>query len=158
MQAKFKILSLLPRGVVMLMTAIGCALASLPAAALPATSPGFAAPTQFSTPSPGLGTVRVVLALALVLGAVFAAAAVLRRLRLMSAGATPQLQVVAQVSLGARERAVLLRVAGQQLLVGVAPGAAPGDDPVPPAATAAAADAAASRPGFAELLRRSLGR
>ena len=165
MQAKSKIPSLLPRGAVLLMATIGSAMASQPVAALAAAGSAFAAPTQFSAASPGLGAVRVVLALALVLAAVFAAAAVLRRLRLMSAAGTPQLQVVAQVSLGARERAVLLRVAGQQLLVGVAPGSvcllqtlavAAHDDSTPPPATSV--DAVPSRPGFAELLRRSLGR
>lgn len=134
-----------------------------------ATSAAFAAPAGFTAPGAGFGVVRLVLALALVLAAVFAAAALLRRLRVLSAAGTAQLQVVCQVALGARERAVLLRAGGQQLLVGVAPGNVrllcilPDSTPEPSATAVDGgggqrAGAAPALPNFRELLRRSLGR
>lgn len=137
---------------------------AMPRLADAASAVPFAAPTQFTTTGPGAGAVRMLLALALVLAAVFAAAALLRRLRGLGAVSATNLQVIAQVSLGSRERAVLLRAGNQQLLVGVAPGsvrllcALPESLPESPAlATETVADAAAL-PKFRELLRRSLGR
>ncbi len=131
-----------------------------------ATSSPFAAPTGFVAPGAGLGMVRLVLALALVLAAVYAAAALLRRLRVLGTAGSAQLQVVSQVALGARERAVLLRAGDQQLLVGVAPGNVRLLCTLPDAAPAAPTDGAAplpagaagTMPNFRELLRRSLGR
>jgi len=109
---------------------------------------------------------------------VYAAAALMRRLRLVGALKGPNLEIISQVSLGARERAVLLRAGTQQLLIGVAPGqvqllcllpeGTPGTAPQGPAGTgrpggqcAAGGGAEAVRPAapsFRELLRRSLGR
>jgi flagellar protein FliO/FliZ len=126
-----------------------------------ASAAAFAAPTQFTAPSASFGVMRMVLALLLVLAAVYAAAALLRRLRVQGPAGATELQVISQVALGARERAVLLRAGSQQLLVGVAPGsvrllctlaepvAAPGGEP---------ATAPTAVPNFRELLRRSLGR
>jgi flagellar protein FliO/FliZ len=62
------------------------------------------------------------LALAVVLAAVFAAAWLMRRLRGFGQRNGQVIQVVADVSLGGKERAVLLQVGGTKLLVGVAPG------------------------------------
>ncbi len=134
-----------------------------------ASSAPFAAPAGMSPPGAGFGVIRLVLALALVLAAVYAAAALLRRLRVLGAPGTAQLQILSQVALGARERAVLLRAGDQQLLVGVAPGnvrllcALPDALPAPLATTAdgpaaKAGGSAPALPNFRELLRRSLGR
>jgi flagellar protein FliO/FliZ len=68
----------------------------------------------------GLG--EVTLALLLVLGAVFALAWLLKRLRGFGARAGNGLEVIAQLPLGQKERAVLLRVGPSQVLLGVAPG------------------------------------
>ena len=68
------------------------------------------------------GTLRVTLAMVLVLGALLGAAWLARRVRGAGAAGSAGLAVLAQVSLGARERAVLLRVGAMQVLVGVAPG------------------------------------
>lgn len=103
---------------------------------------------------------RVCVALAFVVAAVYAVAWLMRRLRNGVGANAPGLTVVSQVSLGTRERAVLLRVGGQHLLLGVAAGsvrllqevtvsAPPADAPASPAG---------ERPNFRELLRRSLGR
>ncbi len=71
----------------------------------------------------GLGSLgEVTLALLLVLGAVSALAWLLKRVRGFGAGAGGALDVLAQVPLGHKERAVLLRVGTTQILVGVAPG------------------------------------
>jgi flagellar protein FliO/FliZ len=146
-------------------------LAALPLAVVAgaAHAAAFAAPTQFTAPSAGFGVMRMVLALLLVLAAVYAAAALLRRLRVLGPAGTAELQVISQVALGARERAVLLRAGSQQLLVGVAPGsvrllctlAEPASLPAGTAAAPPPGGATGSPPGmpnFRELLRRSLGR
>jgi flagellar protein FliO/FliZ len=122
----------------------------------------FAAPTQFTAPSAGFGVMRMVLALLLVLAAVYAAAALLRRLRVQGSAGSAELQVVSQVALGARERAVLLRAGSQQLLVGVAPGSVrllcTLAEPAASPGTGGAAGTQPTMPNFRELLRRSLGR
>lgn len=129
-------------------------------AAHTASANAFAAPAQISAPSAGFGVMRMVLALLLVLAAVYAAAALLRRLRVLGPAGTAELQIISQVALGARERAVLLRAGSQQLLVGVAPGSVrllcALAEPV--ASTGPSADVAVPKPNFRDLLRRSLGR
>jgi flagellar protein FliO/FliZ len=142
---------------------------ALTSVAQAASAAAFAAPTQFTAPSAGFGVMRMVLALLLVLAAVYAAAALLRRLRVLGPSGTAELQVLSQVTLGARERAVLLRAGSQQLLVGVAPGSVrllcvltePASSPATAATEPASGGAAAAQPtlpSFRELLRRSLGR
>ena len=121
----------------------------------------------------GGGALRVMLALMLVLAAVFAAAWLLRRLRLVGGADGSELTILGQVSLGARERAVLLRVGQERLLLGVAAGSvrllhaltepaepklAPLAAPQDRALTGASAAAGAAAPTFRELLRRTLGR
>ena len=68
----------------------------------------------------GLG--EVTLALLLVLGAVFALAWVLKRARAFSSRPGGALEVLAQVPLGQKERAVLVRVGATQILLGIAAG------------------------------------
>ena len=84
----------------------------------------FAAPqTAPATHAGGLGGLgEVTLALLLVLGAVFALAWLLKRARGFGSRAGGALEVLAQVPLGQKERAVLLKVGATQLLLGVAPG------------------------------------
>ena len=120
----------------------------------------FAAPGLAAPPSPGLGGLgEVTLALALVLAAIFALAWVVRRIR--GASARPgTLDVLAEVRLGAKERAVLIKVGTQQVLVGVAPGQVSAlhvlAEPIEVARAERAG--AAERPTFASLLKRSLGK
>jgi flagellar protein FliO/FliZ len=144
------------------------AIAAGSAVARAADTLAFAAPTAApSATAPVIGTLRVALAMFLVLGAVLAAAWLTRRLRGAGGASAGGLEVLAQVSLGTRERAVLLRVAGRQVLLGVAPGSvrtlhvvdSSGD-----AAELTAADVVAapgvelSRPTFKSLLLKSLGK
>ena len=84
----------------------------------------FAAPqTAPAAHAGGLGGLgEVTLALLLVLGAVFALAWFLKRVRAFGSRAGGALDVLAQVPLGQKERAVLVKVGPTQLLLGVAPG------------------------------------
>ena len=133
----------------------------------------FAASPAAAPAGPAFGTLRVALALALVVASVYGAAWLMRRLRVAGLAGDARLQVVAQVCLGTRERAVLLRTGGRELLVGVAPGnvrllcelesaATAGDGTVAGvgdgSAAAEGAPAAGLVPAFRDILRRSLGR
>jgi flagellar protein FliO/FliZ len=127
-----------------------------------AGKPRFAAPdVAASLPSGSVGGIgQVTFALLLVLGAVFATAWLVKRLRTVTSAGEHGIEILAQTSLGAKERAVVVRVGGSRLLLGVASGQVsllhtlPADEALPPAP----AVSAASRPGFAELLKKSLGR
>jgi len=111
------------------------------------------------------GTLRVTLAMVLVLGALLAAAWFGRRVRGMGGASSSGLTVLAQVSLGTRERAVLLRVGTSQVLIGVAPGnvrtlhVIDGFDESGVADVAGAAGSPdAARPTFKSMLLKSLGK
>jgi flagellar protein FliO/FliZ len=101
---------------------------------------------------------HVVLALLVVLTVLLVLATLVRRARNWGARGPQHLEVLANVSLGTKERAVLLRVGDLQLLLGVAPGrvsalhvlAQPLESNPPAAAPAGAVS-------FQALLRRSLG-
>ncbi|MFO1401150.1 MAG: flagellar biosynthetic protein FliO [Steroidobacteraceae bacterium] len=154
--------------------------ATLPAAAAAAAAAGtpFAAPQAPALPGPTGGLLRVVVSLALVLAAVAAAGWVLRRMRGLGTGDGRAIELVAQAALGSRERVVLVRVGGHELLLGVAAGsvrtllvlgdsvAVAADAAARTAASASASApataAAAAPPSFAAALRavvaRSFGR
>lgn len=147
-----------------LSTAIGGANSLLYAA----SATPFAAPVQQLPPSPAGGLLRVILALLVVLAAVLAAAWLARRMRSFSGGGGSSLELLAQLSLGARERAVLLRVGDCRLLIGVAPGnvrtlhvlekSTPLEVASTPPSGAAPAGEGADRPTFKSLLLKSLGK
>lgn len=112
------------------------------------------------------GLLRVVLALIIVLAAVLGTAWMSRRMRGLAAVRGRSLEVLGQLPLGPRERAVLIRVGDQQLLLGVAPGSvsklhvlehAAGESAVAPAAAVMGTDGG-ERPSFKALLMRSLGK
>jgi flagellar protein FliO/FliZ len=127
----------------------------------------FAAPEIASgAPATGVGSLsEVTLALALVLAVIFGLAWLVRRVRGV-AGAASALGVLAEVRLGPKERAVLVKVGAQQLLLGVAPGRVstlhvlqqPVDivrgGPQGPGSKADSSD----RPSFRATLLKSLGR
>jgi flagellar protein FliO/FliZ len=136
------------------------AAASAALAPVPVGHP-FAAPEMAgSPPSAGLGGLaEVTLALALVLAAIFALAWLARRLRIVAGRAGP-LAVLAEVRLGPKERAVLVKVGAAQLLVGVGQGqvstlhvlAEPVEIP------GSGARELPERPSFRAMLLRSLGK
>jgi flagellar protein FliO/FliZ len=131
----------------------------------------FAAPEvaeRVATPSAG-SLAQVTLSLVLVLAAVFAAAWLVRRLKTFGKFGSGPIEIIADVSVGTKERAVLVQVGGKQLLLGVAPGRVTTlyvlDEPI--AADQLKAKAAATqtdgmpgmppRPDFKSILKRSLG-
>ena len=119
-------------------------------------APQSAAPT--ATPSfTGLG--QVTLALLVVLAAVFVVAWLVRRVRSFGNRVGTELDVLGEIPLGQKERAVLVRVGQSQILLGVAPGrvntlhvlAQPIELKPPPTG-------GELRPGFRALMLRSLGK
>jgi flagellar protein FliO/FliZ len=133
-----------------------------------AADPGrpFAAPAavQSVTP-PGVGSLgQVTLSLGLVLAIIFAAAWIVRRMRGFGRPASGALDVIANLPLGQKERAVLVRVGKQQILLGVAPGRIntlhvlpePVELSTPPAAPAS--PGSPEKPTFKSLLMKSLGK
>jgi flagellar protein FliO/FliZ len=98
-------------------------LLSLVASVASAAEQPFAAPEAVTgAPSAAGGLAQVTLSLMLVLAAIFAAAWVVRRLRNFGRPGAGAINIIADVALGTKERAVLIQVGSQQLLVGVAPG------------------------------------
>lgn len=134
-----------------------------------ATSVAFAAEKPFASPevvqhAPAAGAgslLQVTFSLALVLAAVFAAAWLVRRLRGFGKFGVNVIQVVADAPLGTKERAVLVQVGEQQLLLGVTPGQVNLlhvlAQPVSPPDRDPGTEADALRPEFKAILKRSLG-
>jgi flagellar protein FliO/FliZ len=121
----------------------------------------FAAPHAASSAAPGGagGLASVTLALLIVLAAIFAVAWLARRLRGMGSRVGNAIDVLADVPLGPKERAVLLKVGAEQILIGVAPGRVSAlhvlREPVQVSKAAAAVPDANT---FRALLKRSLGK
>lgn len=76
-------------------------------------------------PAPVVSTgslLQMLLGLAVVLGLVLACAWIMKRLQTRAGGSAGIVRVVAGAAVGPRERVVLLEVAGNWLVIGVAPG------------------------------------
>jgi flagellar protein FliO/FliZ len=123
----------------------------------------FAAPHAASTAAPvgASGLASVTFALLVVLAAIFAVAWVARRVRGIGNRVGNAIDVLADVPLGPKERAVLLKIGAEQILIGVAPGRVSAlhvlREPVEvPKAAGATGPAAAT--SFSALLKRSLGK
>ncbi len=124
-----------------------------------------APPAAVSMPVAGAGSlVQVTLSLGLVLAIIFIAAWLVRRMRTFNRVAPGAIEILADVALGTKERAVLLQVGKQQLLVGVAPGRVSTlhvlNEPVERRVASAIADTnsnAGTTPDFKQILKRSLG-
>lgn len=80
------------------------------------------APVALVNPLSAGAVVQTILGLMVVVAVIVAVAWLLRRVSQMQAGVQGALKVVAGLSLGARERVVLMQVGEKQLLLGVAPG------------------------------------
>ncbi len=128
-----------------------------------------AAPARFADPNvsstlpsgsvTGIG--QVTFALLLVLAAVFAVAVLVKKLRAVTGAGANGIEVLSQVSLGAKERAVIVRVGSSRLLLGVASGQVSLLQTLPadaPPSDVPAGSVAATRPSFSALLKKSLGR
>jgi len=116
-----------------------------------------------SLPVSGVSSVGyVTLALAIVLGLIYGAAWLLRRMKTFNGGTKQSMQVMESIAVGAKERVVLVRVKNQQVLLGISPGrvnmlldlgkvdeAPAAESPVPANPTQV--------PSFKQLLKRSMG-
>lgn len=120
----------------------------------------FAAPGAItSAPASGVASLgQVTLALCIVLGAIFLCAWLARRMRNITSGRAGALNIVAEVRLGPKERAVLLQVGNTQLLVGVAPGQINALHVLTEPLAAPPAPTPSESVSFKSLLRRSLGK
>jgi flagellar protein FliO/FliZ len=125
-------------------------------------NPLFAAPHAASPAAPvgAGGLASVTFALLLVLAAIFAVAWVARRVRGIGNRVGNAIDVLADVPLGPKERAVLLKVGTEQVLIGVAPGRVSALHVLrePVEVTKAAAATAPAAASFSALLKRSLGK
>jgi len=147
---------------------IACAFVAQIAVAAEAVDPAhaFAAPSTTTTPPPAgaAGIGQVTLALAVVLAAVFAAAWAMRRMRGFGNRVGNNLDVLANIPLGPKERAVLLKVGNQQVLIGVAAGRVntlhvlPENIDISTSDNTSSGGGAETRPNFRDLLKRSLGK
>ncbi len=149
-----------------LVGALASATAFAQSPAAPASRP-FAAPSVTTSAAPsGIASLgQVTLALALVLAVIFVAAWLLRRMRGLGKTGTGALDVIADLPVGQKERAVLIRVGTTQVLIGVAPGRVttlhvlPEPVALPPAGgSTTLGGTGAERPNFKSLLMKSLGK
>jgi flagellar protein FliO/FliZ len=124
-----------------------------------AASP-FAAAARTAAPIGAGGLASVTFALLVVLAAIFAVAWVARRVRGIGNRVGNAIDVLADVPLGPKERAVLLKVGAEQVLIGVAPGRVSALHVLrePVEATKAATVAPPAATSFGALLKRSLGK
>ncbi|HEX8756285.1 MAG TPA: flagellar biosynthetic protein FliO [Steroidobacteraceae bacterium] len=124
-------------------------------------APHAASPIVAAAPGAGQagGVVSVTFALLIVLAAIFVFAWLARRVRGFGNRSGNALDVIAEMPLGPKERAVLLKVGTEQILIGVAPGRVSAlhvlREPVEAAKPTTTVPAATS---FGALLKRSLGK
>jgi len=114
-----------------------------------------AADTVSTAPAPlGAGNLlQVLVGLGVVLALLMGGAFVMRRLGRMQGLANQAIKTIAAASVGTRERVVLLEIADQWVLVGVAPGQVRALATLPKGELPAAAVPSA-HPGFAHILQR----
>lgn len=99
--------------------------AAVPSVAPASTAPTSTAPAPAPAPlrtDPIESMVKVLFALGFVVAAIFAVAWMFRRVGGLTGVASGSLRIVGGLSLGGRERVVLVQVGEQQILLGVAPG------------------------------------
>lgn len=119
-----------------------------------------AAGSASSTISAG-GLASVTLALLAVLAAIFGLAWLARRMRTFGARAVGALEILASMPLGAKERAVLMKVGDTQILLGISPGRVNALHVLEHPVTLdkpASDEGNPSHPAFRALLKRSLGK
>jgi flagellar protein FliO/FliZ len=122
----------------------------------------FAAPHAANNVAPAGagGLASVTFALLAVLAAIFAVAWLARRMRGFGSRVGTAIDVLADVPLGPKERAVLLKVGKEQILVGVSPGRVSPlhvlRDPIEVSKVPTATSPTAA--SFSALLKRSLGK
>ena len=122
----------------------------------------FAAPSAAAHGSAGGGALEVTLALLLVVGLIALLAWAARRMRGFGVGVHDRIQVLADRSLGPKERCLLVRVGETDILLGVAAGSVRTLHVFPAGANTEAPPAPPATgprlPNFKDLLMRSLGK
>jgi flagellar protein FliO/FliZ len=126
-------------------------------------APLFAAPAATPAHTSGGSLVEVTLALLAIVALIAGLAWLMKRMRGFGATGHDRIQVLSERALGPKERCVLVRVGGTDILVGVATGSVntlhvfpEGAITQAPAETPAPANTVA--PKFKDLLMRSLGK
>jgi len=133
-----------------------------------AEAPLFAAPAVGTAHSSGGSLFEVTLALLAIVALIAGLAWLMKRMRGFGNAGHDRIQVLSERALGPKERCVLVRVGGTDILVGVATGSVNTLHVFPqgaitdaPAESAAPGNAATAKPGmptFKDLLMRSLGK
>ncbi len=120
----------------------------------------FAAPDIAATPATSTagGIGQMLFGLVVVLAAVFVVAFVARRMRSISGSGAHGIEVLSQSSLGNKEKAVIVRVDGERLLLGVAAGQVTLLKTLSAQASPPPAVTGNQIASFSSLLRRSLGK
>ena len=128
-----------------------------------AAESGFADPKMVTAaPVSGVSSMGyVTVALAIVLALIYGAAWMLRRVKSFGGGGKQSMNIVEAVSVGPKERVVLVRVRNQHVLLGVAPGRVNmlldmGKTEEPQPNEPVKSDAP-QMPSFKSLLKRSMG-
>ena len=125
-------------------------------------APLFAAPAASTAHTAGGGLAEVTLALLAIVALIAGLAWVMKRMRGFGTAGHDRIQVLSERALGPKERCVLVRVGGTDILVGVAAGGVSTLHVFPEGAVTDAPSAPpASTPGaptFKALLLRSLGK
>jgi flagellar protein FliO/FliZ len=110
---------------------------------------------QAASPLSAGNLTQLTLSLLAIVGLIVAVSWALKRLKMVGPKGRGEIVVLDELALGPRERIVLLRVGGAQLLVGVGAGGLVG---LTPLATPIVTEAAPSAPAFAERLREFMKR
>jgi flagellar protein FliO/FliZ len=131
-------------------------------------TPLFAAPAATTAHTSGGSLVEVTLALLAIVALIAGLAWLMKRMRGFGNAGHDRIQVLSERALGPKERCVLLRVGGKDILVGVATGSVNTLHVFPEGAIPQTADTGASGnattpakagvPTFKDLLMRSLGK
>ena len=129
-----------------------------------AEAPLFAAPATTAAHSSGGSLFEVTLALLAIVALIGGLAWLMKRMRGFGSIGHDRIQVLGERALGPKERCVLVRVGGTDILVGVATGSVNTLHVFPEGAIAQlpaetpASQAGSAKPNFKDLLMRSLGK
>ena len=127
-------------------------------------APLFAAPAATPEHTSGGSLVEVTLALLAIVALIAGLAWLMKRMRGLGVAGHDRIQVLGERALGPKERCVLVRVGGTDILVGVVAGSVNTLHVFPEGAIAqlpaetSPSQGGAAKPSFRDLLMRSLGR
>lgn len=123
-------------------------------AALPLWLPGAVYAGDSSNAASAGNLFQVLLGLVVVLGLMAGAAWMLRRFGAVKTAAASSIKIVGGVNVGSRERVLVVEVADQWIVVGVAPGRVNALATMPRQESTPVTDAATNAPNFASWLKK----